>query len=75
MRVGNHRKVQKLSHHRQLDTLMIYDDNRGSYQQEVTGLLDDKVFEGAIVMTQAKPRFSKFEEYLSYVELLQMRSL
>ena len=26
---GNVRKVQKLSRHRQLDTLMIYDDNRG----------------------------------------------
>lgn len=41
---GDVRKVQKLSRHRQLDTLMIYDDNRGSYQQEVTALLDDMVF-------------------------------
>jgi len=41
---GNVRKVQKLSRHRQLDTLMIYDDNRGKDQQEVTKLLDDIVF-------------------------------
>jgi integrase/recombinase XerC len=41
---GNVRKVQKLSRHRQLDTLMIYDDNRGSYQRDVTTLLDDMVF-------------------------------
>jgi integrase/recombinase XerC len=40
---GNVRKVQKLSRHRQLDTLMIYDDNRGKDQREVTGLLDDLV--------------------------------
>ncbi|NET62493.1 MAG: tyrosine-type recombinase/integrase [Symploca sp. SIO2E6] len=37
---GNLRKVQKLSRHSQLDTLMIYDDNRGRDQGEVTGLLD-----------------------------------
>ena len=41
---GNVRKVQKLSRHKQLDTLMIYDDNRGKDQQEVTALLDDMVF-------------------------------
>jgi integrase/recombinase XerC len=41
---GNVRKVQKLSRHRQLDTLMIYDDNRGSYQRDVTTLLDDMIF-------------------------------
>jgi integrase/recombinase XerC len=40
---GNVRKVQKLSRHRQLDTLMIYDDNRGKDQREVTGLLDELV--------------------------------
>jgi integrase/recombinase XerC len=40
---GNVRKVQKLSRHRQLDTLMIYDDNRGRDQAEVTGLLDELV--------------------------------
>jgi integrase/recombinase XerC len=40
---GNVRKVQKLSRHRQLDTLMIYDDNRGKDQAEVTGLLDELV--------------------------------
>lgn len=40
---GNVRKVQKLSRHRQLDTFMIYDDNRGRDQAEVTDLLDDLV--------------------------------
>ncbi|NEP12018.1 MAG: tyrosine-type recombinase/integrase [Symploca sp. SIO1A3] len=40
---GNVRKVQKLSRHSQLDTLMIYDDNRGRDQGEVTGLLDGLV--------------------------------
>lgn len=40
---GNVRKVQRLSRHRQLDTLMIYDDNRGRDQAEVTGLLDNLV--------------------------------
>jgi integrase/recombinase XerC len=40
---GNVRKVQKLSRHRQLDTLMIYDDNRGKDQREITGLLDELV--------------------------------
>ena len=37
---GNVRKVQKLSRHRKLDTLMIYDDNRGRDQRDVTDLLD-----------------------------------
>jgi len=41
---GNIRKVQKLSRHKQIDTLLIYDDNRGKDQQEITGLLDDMVF-------------------------------
>jgi integrase/recombinase XerC len=40
---GNVRKVQKLSRHRQLDTLMVYDDNRAKDQREVTGLLDGLV--------------------------------
>ncbi len=40
---GNVRKVQKLSRHRQIDTLMIYDDNRGRDQGEMTNLLDDLV--------------------------------
>jgi len=40
---GNVRKIQKLSRHRQLDTLMIYDDNRGRDQAEVTALLDELV--------------------------------
>jgi integrase/recombinase XerC len=37
---GNVRKVQKLSRHKNLNTLMIYDDNRGRDQQDVTELLD-----------------------------------
>lgn len=37
---GNVRKVQKLSRHRKLDTLMIYDDNRARDQREVSELLD-----------------------------------
>ena len=37
---GDVRKVQKLSRHRKLDTLMIYDDNRGRDQQDVTERLD-----------------------------------
>jgi len=32
---GDVRKVQKLSRHRNLNTLMIYDDNRGRDQQEL----------------------------------------
>jgi integrase/recombinase XerC len=37
---GNVRKVQKLSRHKSLNTLMIYDDNRARDQHEVTELLD-----------------------------------
>jgi integrase/recombinase XerC len=37
---GDVRKVQKLSRHRNLNTLMIYDDNRGRDQQDITQLLD-----------------------------------
>jgi integrase/recombinase XerC len=37
---GDVRKVQKLSRHANLNTLMIYDDNRINYQGEVTNLLD-----------------------------------
>ncbi len=37
---GNVRKVQKLSRHRKLDTLMIYDDNRGRDQHDITFILD-----------------------------------
>ncbi|NJK50069.1 tyrosine-type recombinase/integrase [Candidatus Gracilibacteria bacterium] len=40
---GNVRKVQKLSRHANLDTLMRYDDNRRSYQLEVTELLDELI--------------------------------
>ncbi len=40
---GDVRKVQKLSRHKKLDTLMIYDDNRTSLQSEVTGMLDDLI--------------------------------
>lgn len=37
---GNVRKVQKLSRHRKLDTLMIYDDNRGRDQRDISSMLD-----------------------------------
>jgi integrase/recombinase XerC len=33
------RKVQKLSRHRQIDTLMIYDDNRAKDQVELSEIL------------------------------------
>ncbi len=36
---GNVRKVQKLSRHRQIDTLMIYDDNRANDQVELSEML------------------------------------
>ena len=38
---GDVRAVQKLSRHSNLNTLMIYDDNRQNLQGEVTGMLDD----------------------------------
>lgn len=38
---GNVRKVQKLSRHKQIDTLMIYDDNRSNDQAELTQLLSE----------------------------------
>ena len=38
---GDVRKVQKLSRHSNLNTLMIYDDNRQNLQSEVTDMLDD----------------------------------
>jgi integrase/recombinase XerC len=37
---GNVRKVQKLSRHKNLNTLMIYDDNRSQDQLELSELLD-----------------------------------
>lgn len=40
---GDVRKVQKLSRHSNINTLMIYDDNRQNLQGEVTGMLDDLV--------------------------------
>ena len=40
---GDTRKVQKLSRHNNLNTLMIYDDNRHQHQAEVTGILADLV--------------------------------
>ncbi|MFM7578428.1 MAG: tyrosine-type recombinase/integrase, partial [Microcystaceae cyanobacterium] len=40
---GDTRKVQKLSRHKNLNTLMIYDDNRHQHQAEVTGILADLV--------------------------------
>ncbi len=38
---GDVRKVQKLSRHSNLNTLMIYDDNRKDLQKQVSELLDD----------------------------------
>jgi integrase/recombinase XerC len=40
---GDVRRVQKLSRHKNLNTLLIYDDNRGNLQGEVTELLDGMV--------------------------------
>ncbi|MGK7933496.1 MAG: tyrosine-type recombinase/integrase [Microcystaceae cyanobacterium] len=40
---GDVRRVQKLSRHKNLNTLLIYDDNRGNLQGEVTDLLDGMV--------------------------------
>ena len=40
---GDVRKVQKLSRHASIDTLIVYDDNRQNYQSEVTQILDDLV--------------------------------
>lgn len=40
---GDVRKVQKLSRHASLDTLLIYDDNRVNAQRDVTNLLDGMV--------------------------------
>lgn len=40
---GNVRKVQKLSRHANLDTLMIYDDNRQKDQLEISDLLAEMV--------------------------------
>jgi integrase/recombinase XerC len=40
---GNIRKVQKLSRHKKIDTLMLYDDNRTNMQGEVSDLLGDLI--------------------------------
>lgn len=40
---GNLRKVQKLSRHANINTVMTYDDNRINYQEEVSQILDDLV--------------------------------
>ena len=40
---GNIRKVQKLSRHANINTLMTYDDNRVNYQEEISQILDDLV--------------------------------
>jgi integrase/recombinase XerC len=40
---GNVRKVQKLSRHKKLDTLMLYDDNRTNAQGEISDLLGDLI--------------------------------
>ncbi|MEG4940280.1 hypothetical protein [Microcoleus sp. F4-D5] len=37
---GDVRKVKKLSRQKNLNTLMVYDDNRGCDQRDVTDLLD-----------------------------------
>jgi integrase/recombinase XerC len=36
---GDVRRVQRLSRHAKLETLLIYDDNRTDLQGEVTGML------------------------------------
>ena len=38
---GDTRKVQKLSRHSNLNTLMIYDDNRHQHQAQITDILAD----------------------------------
>jgi integrase/recombinase XerC len=38
---GNVRKVQKLSRHKKIDTLMLYDDNRTNAQGEISDLLSN----------------------------------
>jgi len=40
---GDVRRVQKLSRHSSLNTLLIYDDNRKNHQGEVTDILDSLV--------------------------------
>ncbi len=40
---GDVRKVQKLSRHANLNTLMIYDDNRTNAQKDITDLLDGMI--------------------------------
>ncbi len=40
---GNVRRVQKLSRHTNINTLIIYDDNRQNAQGEVTALLDEMI--------------------------------
>ena len=41
---GNIRKVQKLSRHKNINTVMTYDDNRSNHQEEVSQILDDLVY-------------------------------
>ena len=40
---GNIRKVQKLSRHKDVNTVMVYDDNRNNHQDEMSQLLDDLI--------------------------------
>lgn len=40
---GNVRMVQKLSRHKDINTVIIYDDNRINYQSEISQLLDDSI--------------------------------
>ena len=40
---GNIRKVQKLSRHKNINTVMTYDDNRSNHQEEISQILDDLI--------------------------------
>ena len=40
---GNIRRVQKLSRHKDINTVMTYDDNRSNHQEQMSQLLDDLV--------------------------------
>ena len=40
---GNIRKVQKLSRHKNINTVMTYDDNRSNHQEEMSRLLDNLI--------------------------------
>lgn len=40
---GNIRKVQKLSRHKNINTVMTYDDNRSNHQEEISQILGDLI--------------------------------